>query len=122
MKELMSCMKKYRTEAVLAPLFKLCEACMELLVPLVVAMIVDVGIAAGDVSYIVGRCLILVAFGVAGLAFALTAQFFAAKAAVGTSALLRQRLFDKLQSLSYTHLRTGGCRSRRTQPGTDCPV
>lgn len=66
MKELFSCMKAYRVEAVLSPLFKLCEACMELLVPLVVAMIVDVGIATGDVSYIVTRCLILVAFGVAG--------------------------------------------------------
>lgn len=119
MKELMSCMKKYRTEAVLAPLFKLCEACMELLVPLVVAMIVDVGIAAGDVSYIVGRCLILVAFGVAGLAFALTAQFFAAKAAVGTSALLRQRLFDKLQSLSYTQIDDLGTATMITRMTSD---
>ena len=115
----MSCMKKYRTEAVLAPLFKLCEACMELLVPLVVAMIVDVGIAAGDVSYIVGRCLILVAFGVAGLAFALTAQFFAAKAAVGTSALLRQRLFDKLQSLSYTQIDDLGTATMITRMTSD---
>ena len=119
MKELMSCMKKYRTEAVLAPLFKLCEACMELLVPLVVAMIVDVGIAAGDVSYIVGRCLILVAFGVAGLAFALTAQFFAAKAAVGTSALLRQRLFDKLQSLSCTQIDDLGTATMITRMTSD---
>ena len=99
MKHLFSCMKAYRVEAILSPLFKLCEACMELFVPLVVAMIVDVGIATGDVTYIVTRCLILVAFGVAGLAFALTAQFFAAKAAVGASAELRRRLFDKLQSL-----------------------
>ena len=119
MKELFSCMKAYRAEAVLSPLFKLCEACMELLVPLVVAMIVDVGIATGDVSYIVTRCLILVAFGVAGLAFALTAQFFAAKAAVGTSAQLRKRLFDKLQSFSYTQIDEMGTATMITRMTSD---
>lgn len=119
MKQLFSCMKAYRTEAILAPLFKLCEACMELLVPLVVAMIVDVGIAAGDVRYIVTRCLILAAFGVAGLAFALTAQFFAAKAAVGASAQLRQRLFDKLQSLSYTQIDDMGTATMITRMTSD---
>ena len=119
MKELFSCMKAYRAEAVLSPLFKLCEACMELLVPLVVAMIVDVGIATGDVSYIVTRCLILVAFGVAGLAFALTAQFFAAKAAVGTSAQLRGRLFDKLQSFSYTQIDEMGTATMITRMTSD---
>lgn len=119
MKELFSCMKAYRVEAVLSPLFKLCEACMELLVPLVVAMIVDVGIATGDVSYIVTRCLILVAFGVAGLAFALTAQFFAAKAAVGTSAQLRGRLFDKLQSFSYTQIDEMGTATMITRMTSD---
>lgn len=112
-------MKAYRTEAILAPLFKLCEACMELLVPLVVAMIVDVGIAAGDIRYIVTRCLILAAFGVAGLAFALTAQFFAAKAAVGASAQLRQRLFDKLQSLSYTQIDDMGTATMITRMTSD---
>ena len=119
MKELFSCMKAYRVEAVLSPLFKLCEACMELLVPLVVAMIVDVGIATGDVSYIVTRCLILVAFGVAGLAFALTAQFFAAKAAVGTSAQLRGRLFDKLQYFSYTQIDEMGTATMITRMTSD---
>ena len=104
MKHLFSCLRAYRKESILAPLFKLCEAVMELLVPLVVAQIMDIGIAGGDVGYIVTRCLILVAFGVAGLAFALTAQFFAAKAAVGASAELRARLFDKLQSMSYTSI------------------
>ena len=101
-------MKAYRVEAILSPLFKLCEACMELFVPLVVAMIVDVGIATGDVTYIVTRCLILVAFGVAGLAFALTAQFFAAKASCGFAAKLRQAMFDHIQSLSFTELDTMG--------------
>lgn len=119
MKHLLSCMKAYRAEAILAPLFKLCEACMELLVPLVVAMIVDVGIAAGDVPYIVTRCLILAAFGVAGLAFALTAQFFAAKAAVGGSAELRRRLFDKLQSFSYTQIDDMGTATMITRMTSD---
>lgn len=119
LKHLFSCMKAYRTVAVLSPLFKLCEACMELLVPLVVAMIVDTGIAAGDVPYIVTRCLILVAFGVAGLAFALTAQFFAAKAAVGTSAELRRRLFVKLQSLSYTQIDDMGTATMITRMTSD---
>lgn len=119
MKHLFSCMKAYRAEAILSPLFKLCEACMELLVPLVVAAIVDVGIASGDVTYIVTRCLILVAFGVAGLAFALTAQFFAAKAAVGMSAELRRRLFDKLQSFSYTQIDEMGTATMITRMTSD---
>ena len=112
-------MKAYRAEAILSPLFKLCEACMELLVPLVVAAIVDTGIATGDVGYIVTRCLILAAFGVAGLAFALTAQFFAAKAAVGACAELRRRLFDKLQSLSYTQIDEMGTATMITRMTSD---
>ncbi len=101
MKYLWKCLKSYKKEAILSPLFKLFEACMELIVPLVVAHIVDVGIATGDKMYIVHGMLVLVAFGAAGLAFALTAQYFAAKAAVGTSASMRSMLFAKLQSLSY---------------------
>ena len=119
MKHLFSCLKAYRKEAILAPLFKLCEAVMELLVPLVVAQIMDIGIAGGDVGYILTRCLILVAFGVAGLAFALTAQFFAAKAAVGASAELRARLFDKLQSMSYTSIDEMGTATMITRMTSD---
>lgn len=118
-KHLFSCIRPYRAEAILSPLFKLLEACMELLVPLVVADIVDVGIASGDATYIVTRCLILVAFGVAGLAFALTAQFFAAKAAVGASAQLRSRLFDKLQSFSYTQIDETGTATMITRMTSD---
>ena len=81
MKHLFSCLKPYRKEAILAPLFKLLEASLELIVPLVVAAIVDVGIAQGDTGYIVKMGLLLVAFGIVGLAFSLTAQFFAARAA-----------------------------------------
>ena len=119
MKHLFSCLKAYRKEAILAPLFKLCEAVMELLVPLVGAQIMDIGIAGGDVGYILTRCLILVAFGVAGLAFALTAQFFAAKAAVGASAELRARLFDKLQSMSYTSIDEMGTATMITRMTSD---
>ena len=92
---------------------------MELLVPLVVAQIVDVGIANGDVTYIVTRVLILAAFGVAGLAFALTAQFFAAKAAVGASAELRGRLFCKLQCMSYTSIDEMGTATMITRMTSD---
>ena len=77
---------------------------MELLVPFVVKAVVDHGIADGNKSYIIYGCLILAAFGVVGLAFALTAQYFAARAAVGTSAELRSRLFAKLQSFSYSQI------------------
>ncbi len=104
MKHLFSCLKTYRKEAILAPLFKLFEACMELTVPLVVAAIIDTGIAEGNKGYIVNACLLLVAFGALGLLFALTAQYFSAKAAVGTAAELRERLFRKLQSFSYAQI------------------
>ncbi len=105
MKHLFACLKKYRAEAILAPLFKLCEVVLELLVPLAVAEIARVGTAGeGDISYIVKGCLVLVAFGAAGLLFALTAQYFAAKAAVGVSSALRERLFVKLQSLSFPQI------------------
>ncbi len=101
MKHLFSCLKPYRAQAVLAPLFKLFEAAMELLVPLVVAAIVKNGVSAADKSYVIYGCLILVGFGIAGLAFSLTAQYFAAKAAVSASAELRARLFAKLQSFPF---------------------
>ena len=104
MKYLFSCLKTYRTEAVLAPLFKLLEAGMELLVPFIVAAIVDHGVNAQNTNYIIYGCLILAGLGAVGLAFSLTAQYFAAKAAVGTSAELRSRLFCKLQSFSYAQI------------------
>ena len=85
----------------MAPLFKLLEACFDLLVPIVVKMIMDVGIKNRDTSYIIHGCLILVALGVIGLTCAITAQYFAAKAAVGTSTGLRHTLFAHLQRLSY---------------------
>ena len=104
MKHLFSCLKPYRAQALLAPFFKLLEACMELLVPLVVSAIVKNGIGGENKSYIIYGCLILVGFGVVGLAFALTAQYFSAKAACGTSAELRNRLFTKLQAFSFERI------------------
>ena len=119
MKHLFRCLKVYRKEAIFAPLFKLLEACMELTVPLVVAAIIDVGIAGGDRGYLVNACLLLVAFGALGLVFALTAQYFAAKAAVGTAAELRLRLFSKLQSYSYAQIDEAGTSRMITRMTSD---
>ena len=84
-------MKGYGKECVLGPLFKLLEASFELMIPLVVARIVDVGIENADTGYIVKMCLVMVALGIVGLASAVTAQYFAAKAAVGFAALATPR-------------------------------
>ena len=119
MKHLLSCIKSYRVEAILAPLFKLLEASLELIVPLVVAAIVDHGIAEGDKGYIVGMCLLLVGFGIVGLAFSITAQYFAARAAVGACADLRTRLFRKLQSFSYTQIDEMGTSTMITRMTSD---
>ncbi len=119
MKHLFSCLKPYRKEAILAPLFKLLEASLELVVPLVVAAIVDTGIAQQDTGYIVKMVFLLVAFGVVGLAFSLTAQFFAARAAVGASSRLRDRLFRKLQSLSFSQIDSLGTSTMITRMTSD---
>ena len=104
MKKVFSYLGGYKKEAVLAPLFKLLEACFELAVPLVVAAIVDRGIGQGDREYILGMFFVLIALGAVGLAAAVTAQYFAAKAAVGHSTLLRRSLFEKMQSLSFAEV------------------
>ncbi len=95
-------MNSYKLECFMAPLFKLLEACFDLYVPIVVKSIIDVGIGTGDTGYIVRGCLILVALGVIGLICAVIAQYFAAKAAIGTSTGLRKLLFTHLCGLSYT--------------------
>ena len=95
-------LKKYKLECFFAPFFKLLEACFDLFVPLVVKDIIDVGIKNGDKNYIYSRILILVALGIIGLICALTAQYFAAKAAVGASTSMRRSLFSHLTRLSYT--------------------
>ena len=83
MKRLLKYLRPYVKESVLGPLFKLCEATLELIVPLVIAAIVDRGIAEGDTNYIIKMALLLALMGAVGLAFSVTAQFFSAKAAVG---------------------------------------
>ncbi len=108
MRKLLRFMNGYRLRAVAAPLFKLFEAIMELLVPLIVAQIIDVGIAGGDRGYIVRRVVLMVVFGIAGLAFAVTAQYFSAKVAVGYTGRVRRALFAHLGKLSYTEIDTIG--------------
>ncbi len=102
-------MKPYKKEAVLGPLFKLFEACLELTVPLIIAAIIDRGIGnGGDTGYIVRMSLLLALFGAVGLAFSITAQFFAAKASVGFVTDMRSSLFKHLQTLSYQEVDTLG--------------
>ena len=112
-------MKSYTAEAILAPLFKLLEASLELVVPLVVGAIVNDGIGGNDKSYIVWGCVLLVAFGAVGLAFSLTAQYFAARAAVGVSSKLRENLFVKLQSFSYAQIDETGTATMITRMTSD---
>ena len=119
MKSVLNYLKKYRLECVMAPLFKLLEACFDLLVPIVVKMIMDVGIKNGDTAYIIKDCLVLVALGIVGLACAITAQYFAAKAAVGTSTGLRHTLFAHLQRLSYSNADKLGKSSMITRMTSD---
>lgn len=97
-------MKDYRKEAVLGPLFKLLEASFELFVPLVIAAIIDGGIAAGDKGYVMRMCAVLVLLAAVGLASTLTAQFFAAKASVGFVTKIRHALFEHIGKFSYTEL------------------
>lgn len=101
MKKLWIYLKPYKVQAVCAPLFKLLEAIFDLLVPLVVKQIIDVGIANEDKPYIFGMCGVLVLFAVIGLVCALTAQYFSAQSAVGFSTRLRKDLFSHIQRLSY---------------------
>ncbi len=104
MKKLLKYMKGYGKECVLGPLFKLLEASFELLIPLVVAGIVDTGIEAGDKAYIIKLCLFMVLLGVIGLISAVIAQYFAAKAAVGFAARLRSAVMRHILQLDYTRL------------------
>lgn len=119
MRKLLVFLKGYEKETVLAPLFKMLEALFELFVPLVMAAIIDTGIAEGDRGYIVRMCLILVALGAVGLVCSITAQFFAAKAATGFSARLRHALFSHIQSLSYAEMDRAGTSTLITRMTSD---
>ena len=102
MKQLLRYMRPYTKECILGPLLKLAEATLELLVPLVMAVVIDRGIAERNTSYAVWMCVLLAGLGVIGFAFSITAQYFAAKAATGFTARVRQVLFHHIQRLSYT--------------------
>ena len=104
MKSLLVYLRHYKKETILAPLFKMLEATFELFVPLVMAKIIDVGIANGDKSYVMKMCGLLVLLGVVGLTASITAQFFAAKAATGFSKELRHSLFEHIQSLTFSQM------------------
>ncbi|MBD5483792.1 MAG: ABC transporter ATP-binding protein [Lachnospiraceae bacterium] len=119
MKKLLVYLKDYKKETVLAPLFKMLEATFELFVPLVMADIIDVGIAHGDRHYIYMRCLLLVVLGIIGLTCSLTAQYFAAKAAVGFAAGMKSGLYRHIQSLSFTELDTLGASTMITRMTSD---
>ena len=97
-------LRDYKKESVLGPLFKLLEASFELIIPMIMASIIDKGIASGDKNYIVKMCMIMIMMGVIGLVCAITAQYFAAKAAVGFATKLRKGVFEHIQTLSYTEL------------------
>ncbi len=119
MRKLLIYLKDYKKESILGPLFKLLEASFELFVPLVMAAIIDVGIANGDKNYILKMCGVLILLAVIGLVCSITAQFFAAKAAVGFAAKLRHVLFAHIQSLSYTEMDAIGTSTMITRMTSD---
>lgn len=119
MKRILTYLGKYKKESILGPLFKLLEASFELLIPLVVAGIVDTGIKNQDMAYILKMGGIMVLLGVIGLGCSLTAQYFAAKAAVGAATGLRSALFKHIQSLSYSELDKAGTSTMITRMTSD---
>ncbi len=119
MKKLLKYLKHYKKETVLAPLFKLLEASFELMIPLVVAAIVDTGIGQGNLNYVYQMGGMMILLGIVGLIAAISAQFFAAKAAVGFAAELRSALFGHIQSLSYTEIDTVGTSTLITRLTSD---
>ena len=119
MKRLIMYLKDYKKESILAPLFKLLEAFFELMVPLVMANIIDYGISNRNMGYIGKMGLLLLLLGVVGLASSITAQFFAAKAAVGFSTKLRQALFDHIEDLSFTDIDKAGTSTMITRMTSD---
>lgn len=119
MKKLLVYLKDYKKETVLAPLFKLLEAFFELLVPLVMANIIDRGIADGNMGYIAKMGLYLVLLAVVGLTASITAQFFAAKAATGFATKLRQALFGHIQDLDFTNIDRAGTSTMITRMTSD---
>ena len=119
MQKLLKYMKGYGKECLLGPLFKLLEASFELLIPLVVAAIVDTGIGNADSGYVVKMCLVMILLGLVGLACAVTAQYFAAKAAVGFATRLRHTVLQHTLGLSYTQIDAIGTSTMITRMTSD---
>lgn len=112
-------LKDYKKESVLAPLFKMLEASFELFVPLVMAAVIDVGIAQKDRPYIVKMCFVLIALGIIGLVCSITAQYFAAKAASGFATGVRHALFEHIQKFTFTEMDTLGTSTLITRMTSD---
>ena len=119
MKNLIIYIKEYSKECVLGPLFKLLEACFDLIVPLVMAGIIDNGIAGNDKGYVFRFGGVLVLLAIVGLTCSITAQYFAAKAAVGFAANVRHALFAHIESLSYSEMDTIGTSTLITRMTSD---
>lgn len=112
-------LKNYKKETVLAPLFKMLEACFELLIPIVMADIIDIGIKNQEMSYVLKMCLVMIALGVIGLVCSITAQYFSAKAATGFGTALRSDLFKHISRLSYTEIDSIGTSTLLTRMTSD---
>ncbi len=119
MKRILSYLKGYRLEAILGPLFKLCEATLELIVPLIIANIIDNGIANSDNGYIIKQCLWLLALATIGLIFSITAQYFCARSSVGLVTEMRGALYKHLTTLSYTEIDRLGTSTMITRMTSD---
>lgn len=119
MRKLLRFLKDYKKESILSPLFKLLEASFELFVPLVMAAIIDTGIGNKDGGFILKMCGILIFLALVGLTCSITAQYFAAKAAVGFATKVRHALFDHIQKLSYTEMDTAGTDTMITRMTSD---
>lgn len=119
MKGILRYLKDYKKESVLAPLFKMLEATFELLIPIVMANVIDVGIAGHDIGYVVRMCLVMILLGIIGLVCSITAQYFSAKAATGFGTALRNDLFRHITSLSYTEIDSIGTSTLLTRMTSD---
>lgn len=119
MKSLLKYLKDYKKESILAPLFKMLEASFELLVPLVMAAVIDKGIEGRDKNYIVSMCFVMILLGLIGFVCSITAQYFAAKAATGFARKLRYEMFSHIQKLSYSKLDTAGTSTLITRMTSD---
>ena len=118
--KLLKYLKEYKKEAILAPLFKMSEALLELFVPLIVSSLIDTGInGTGGKEYVIKMCLLLILFGLVGLGFSVTAQYFAAKAAVGFTKQVRFRLFEHIQQMEYSKLDKIGTSTLMTRLTSD---